>query len=164
MVRWCDVVWHNGISLRAAWPLCIARRPWVITHINFSSREEGGGLVGSMAQDESWLALVLTLLSPVRCCLGCLRAPVSLATHSTTLYSGSHCDGARTRELVFLGRLIPEKGLDLLLEALVLLGQKGIYPALTVIGAGPDEQRCRKITADLQHQEQDILRWRKARR
>jgi glycosyltransferase involved in cell wall biosynthesis len=65
---------------------------------------------------------------------------------------GKPYSGARTRELVFLGRLIPEKGLDLLLEALVLLGQKGIYPALTVIGAGPDEQRCRKITAGLQHQ------------
>src|SRR5690606_3461015 len=32
LVRWADVVFHNNISLRAAWPLLLIRRPWVVAH------------------------------------------------------------------------------------------------------------------------------------
>ena len=32
LVKWCDIYFHNGISLRDAWPLIIIKRPWVIRH------------------------------------------------------------------------------------------------------------------------------------
>jgi glycogen(starch) synthase len=31
-VRWCEVYFHNSVSLRAAWPLLLVRRPWVVVH------------------------------------------------------------------------------------------------------------------------------------
>ena len=32
LVRGSDVVFHNNISLRLAWPLLVLRRPWVVAH------------------------------------------------------------------------------------------------------------------------------------
>jgi len=31
LVRWCDVLVQNNISLRLAWPLLLAPRPWVVS-------------------------------------------------------------------------------------------------------------------------------------
>jgi glycogen(starch) synthase len=49
----------------------------------------------------------------------------------------------RSRDLVFVGRLVSDKGLSLLIEALALLGRDGVRPRLSVIGSGPEESRCR---------------------
>jgi glycosyltransferase involved in cell wall biosynthesis len=54
------------------------------------------------------------------------------------LFAGAHHVGPK-RDLVFLGRLIEDKGLGVLLQALALLGVRGIRPTLTVIGRGPAE-------------------------
>lgn len=43
----------------------------------------------------------------------------------------------RNRDLVFLGRLVSDKGCDLLLKALALLREQGVTPSLTIIGSGP---------------------------
>jgi glycosyltransferase involved in cell wall biosynthesis len=53
----------------------------------------------------------------------------------------------RTRALVFVGRLVSDKGADLLLEALSILAQSSDTPAVTIVGDGPErpalEQRTR---------------------
>ena len=44
----------------------------------------------------------------------------------------------RTRDLVFLARLVSDKGGDLLLDALADLRAQGFTPELTVVGDGPE--------------------------
>src|SRR5262249_3490861 len=44
----------------------------------------------------------------------------------------------RTRDLVFLGRLVSDKGVDLLLAALGRLAEDGLRPELTIVGDGPE--------------------------
>lgn len=46
----------------------------------------------------------------------------------------------RNRDLVFLGRLVSDKGCDLLLDALALLRDQGLTPSLTIIGSGPEQR------------------------
>jgi glycosyltransferase involved in cell wall biosynthesis len=55
----------------------------------------------------------------------------------------------RERELVYLGRLVPEKGLDVLLEALARLIREDLRPCLTVIGTGPEGDRLRTRAVEL---------------
>jgi glycosyltransferase involved in cell wall biosynthesis len=50
----------------------------------------------------------------------------------------------RSGELVFVGRLVSDKGVLLLIEALGLLARDGVRPSLTVIGSGPEAERCRQ--------------------
>ena len=48
----------------------------------------------------------------------------------------------RELKLIFVGRLVSDKGLRLLLEALVQLQTRKLYPALTVVGSGPERTAC----------------------
>lgn len=48
-------------------------------------------------------------------------------------------DIVKDRELVFLGRLVSDKGCDLLLDALALLRDQEVKPSLTIIGSGPEQ-------------------------
>lgn len=52
-------------------------------------------------------------------------------------------DGFRSRRIVFLGHLVPRQGVELLLEALALLRNRGEHVDATVIGTGPTEQALR---------------------
>jgi len=56
-------------------------------------------------------------------------------------------DVARERALVFVGRLVSEKGVALLIEALALLAGADRWPTLTIVGSGPEEERCRRTAA-----------------
>ncbi len=47
-------------------------------------------------------------------------------------------DVERNRDLVFLGRLVSDKGCDLLIDALALLRDQDCTPSLTIIGSGPE--------------------------
>src|SRR5262249_43210146 len=40
-VTWCEGCVHNNISLRAAWPLLLVCRPWVVVHQTFLRRPDG---------------------------------------------------------------------------------------------------------------------------
>ena len=46
----------------------------------------------------------------------------------------------RSEDLVALGRLVSDKGFDLLLDALALLAKEGCRPKLTIIGDGPEKE------------------------
>jgi glycosyltransferase involved in cell wall biosynthesis len=58
-------------------------------------------------------------------------------------------EGARTRDIVFMGRLVSQKGCDLLLHALAILKQKGVSPSCTVIGDGPELPALKSLASEL---------------
>lgn len=47
--------------------------------------------------------------------------------------------------LVFLGRLVSQKGVDLILEAMCVLKQQGKIYQLTIVGNGPEERNLKSI-------------------
>jgi len=51
----------------------------------------------------------------------------------------------RTKDLIFVGRLVSDKGVDLLIRALVLLRQRGLEPMLTVVGDGPEREALQEL-------------------
>jgi glycosyltransferase involved in cell wall biosynthesis len=55
----------------------------------------------------------------------------------------------RDKELIFVGRLVSDKGVDLLLDALANLKQLGVTPKLTIIGSGPEEPKLRQQVKQL---------------
>jgi glycogen(starch) synthase len=57
----------------------------------------------------------------------------------------------RDRELVFVGRLVSDKGVDVLLQALNILGTEGNLrrPKLTVVGEGPEREPLRGLARNL---------------
>jgi glycosyltransferase involved in cell wall biosynthesis len=52
-------------------------------------------------------------------------------------------EGPRPCELVFLGRLVSDKGIGVLIQALAVLRERGLRPRLLIIGSGPEEAALR---------------------
>ena len=49
----------------------------------------------------------------------------------------------RDRDLVLVGRLVSDKGVDLLIEAIHRPRERRLYPNLTIVGGGPElRARC----------------------
>lgn len=62
----------------------------------------------------------------------------------TTNLQDTLFEDQKIKNLVFLGRLVSDKGCLLLLEALKYLNDKNITPSLDIIGTGPEESTIKK--------------------
>jgi glycogen synthase len=139
-VRWCDVLFHANVSLRGAWPLLIVRRPWLTSHHSWYCRVDG-----RVAWQDRLKRFVVRFSTSV----AVSRALADDLGGGTYVITNPYREDVfrllpevpRTRDLAFLGRLVSDKGVDVLLDALALLAARGIAPRLTVIGDGPELPR-----------------------
>lgn len=134
---WSDVVFQNNISLRTIWPALLLRKPWVVRHATWICRVEGA---------LSWRDRLKRFL--LRYSLGISNSK-AVADHlpvPTQVIGNPYRDDqfrlrtdvVRDRDLVFLGRLVSDKGPHLLLKALQALREQDLKPSLTIIGDGPE--------------------------
>lgn len=149
LVRWADVVFHNNISLRFAWPQLLLRRPWVVAHHTWIPTR------GLAARIKRWVLPQARQIAVSQAVADSLTVPCALVPNPYADDLFRRMDGAsRERELVFVGRLVSDKGVDLLIDALVLLAKRGRRVGLTVIGDGPEltALRCRAAALGLADQ------------
>jgi len=143
-IRWADVCMVCGVSLRYQIPALLAGKPLTITHQAWQEHDDGTrdnlqrlklfvsrfGLniaVNSvLARDLKMPALVIP--NP-------LRGEIDLGPSFV----------ARPRDVVFLGRLVREKGVAVLIDSLARLHASGRAVTATIIGDGP-------LRADLERQ------------
>ena len=147
-VRWADVVVHNNISLRLAWPLLMLPRPWIITHQTWAPRTGAGWAAGRIKHFAARFAANIAISEAIA---RSLSAPATVVPnpYADDLFV-TRPDAQRPSDLVFLGRLVSDKGLSVLLDALALLRKRGHEPTLTVVGGGADEVALREQARDLQ--------------
>lgn len=152
LVNWCDVYFHNGIILRDAWPLLIYRKPWIIRHQTWISSADGLGDISA-----GWKAYLKHLLVRFSISISISKSIATHLQHPSTIIPNPYRDDLfhvipeipKTKELVFLGRLVSDKGVELLIEALAELKHYGLTPRLTIIGSGPEELSLRHKTKEL---------------
>ncbi|MBV8784982.1 MAG: glycosyltransferase family 4 protein [Gammaproteobacteria bacterium] len=144
LARWCDVYFHNNISLPRAWPLLCVRRPWIVAHHVWIPRR---GLAARLKR----LALqAATSISVSHAIARDLPVPSHVIPNPYDDATFRELpDVGRSRDLVFLGRLVSDKGADLLLSALARLRAGGLVPSLTIIGSGPEEAALRRMSEAL---------------
>lgn len=136
LARQHDILLQNTISLRNLLPVLGTGCPVVVTHHSWLRRGDGSrGL-------ENYLKLVAVRLcenvSISKAIAAALPVPSTVICNLFEADAFSYVPGAtRDRDLVFMGRLIPEKGCQLVLEAMGMLKARGLTPALSVIGDGP---------------------------
>lgn len=148
-VRGCDVFFHNNISLQTLWPLLVARRPWVVAHQTWIARQDGRidwrdhlkRFALRFASANVAISRAVAQSVPVRCTL------IPNPYRDDLFFAMPEVE--RSREIAFLGRLVSDKGVDLLLRALRLLKDGGLAPRLSVIGSGPEEENLRALAREL---------------
>ncbi len=134
--RWADVVFQNNIEIRQLWPLLLFRKPLVIGLQTWIRRVDGKrDLVAQLK------LAVLRIADRVIACSEAIRldsipsAIVIGNPYRSSLFVG-YPDLTRRKSIVFLGRLVSDKGLDLLIKAFAKL--RPPQWRLMIIGSGPE--------------------------
>ena len=138
VIQWSDIFWHNNLSLRTLWPALLMSKPVVVTHQGSYCRQPRG--IDFVQRLKHLIVRHTTSVAGSKAIAACF------ATKSTLIYnpydarkfSVDAASEERSGDLVFLGRLVSEKGVDLLFEALVILRGRDLFPRLTIVGGGPE--------------------------
>ena len=137
-VRACDVFFQANVSLRGLWPLLLVRRPWAVSHHSWYCRTDGH--VAWQDRLKRWLLRFAAVSVSVSTAMA-----ADLGTPSLIIPNAYRDDlfrilpeVERELDLIFLGRLVSDKGVDLLIAALARLAERGLRPRLTVVGDGAE--------------------------
>ena len=143
-----DVILQCQISLRTLLPLLFSGKPAIIAHHGWLTRANGRrGLKDFLKIAFLWgfrnIAISKALASAL---------PVKSLVIGDPFDSEEFKDcgeSYRTKDIVFMGRLVANKGCDLVLRALKMLKAEGISPSFSVIGDGPEMPTLKQLTAEL---------------
>lgn len=137
--RWADIVFENNPSIRLSWPLLFLRKPHVVAIRTWISRMDGNEVFQDRLK-KTWLSKATSVIS------------VSEAVREITFVSSQVIgnpyrsdlfrlipDIDRSRDFVFLGRLVSDKGVDMAIDLINKLNSRGGKKyTLTIIGDGPE--------------------------
>lgn len=149
LTRWSDIFFQSCVSLKGIWPLVLVRRPYAVTHQTWYHRSDG-----RIDLKGYWKFMAIRLAQ------ASIAASSAIAQHipSSCVVISNPYDAdvfheiqsvPKDKELIFVGRLVSDKGVDLLLHALADLGLQGLAPRLTIVGKGPEEASLKRLVLDL---------------
>jgi glycosyltransferase involved in cell wall biosynthesis len=137
LTYWCDVFFQGCVSLKGLWSLFLVPRPLVVAHHTWYRRPSGKRIFQDRLKQLVTRFATNISISPAiaeQLPVSSIVIPNSYRDDLFYELPVSH----RSVELVFLGRLVPDKGVHLLLCALEILKTQGLTPKLTIIGDGPE--------------------------
>jgi glycogen synthase len=136
LLRWADVCLCANVSLRGLLPMMIARAPLVVSH---QGTYDSPGRFSIIAEAKK----MVTRFSKNICCSEAVqsripgRSVVIPNTYRDEIFK-EYSDVIRDLDIVFVGRLVSDKGVSDLIDALGQLGQAGLRPRLSIVGDGPE--------------------------
>lgn len=153
LTHWCEVYFQGCVSLKGIWPLLFIPRPLAITHQTWYCRVDGS---------QHWQDYLKKLVTHFATNISISHDIAKSIPTTSIVIPNSYredifyemTDIPRNQELVFLGRLVSDKGANLLLDALAELKLMGLTPQLTIIGNGLEEPKLRQQVKDLEICEQ----------
>lgn len=154
-IKSAEVYLQFNVSLKGLVPWLGTHRPLVISHhgwygpASIASKSFGRETAGS--RFKKWIAR--RFATNLACSKAVARqigpeCEVVPNPYRDDLFFERH-DVPRDRDLVFLGRLVSDKGCDLALDALSLLARDGLRPSLDFVGSGPELPRLQERAAQL---------------
>jgi glycogen(starch) synthase len=153
LLQWCDVHIQSNVALKYAWPRFVAPQKFVYQHNNAYQRDNGTR--GVLDHLKAVLARQTTGIANSHFTSVRTGADhVVFNAYGDSIFRNERPWSEREGELVFLGRLVSQKGCDTLLQALARLACEGMTPRLTVIGDGPDRQGLEALCVKLGLNEQ----------
>jgi glycogen synthase len=147
-----DAIIQFGDGIRLGWPLLLKRFPVLISRQGWEMNVAIEPLLRRRLRSKIARRSVNVCCS--RALAQSLGAPSQVIGNpfNDKIFGDSRLP--RDRDLIFVGRLIPEKGADLLLESLARLRERQIRPSTTIVGDGPQRQELQRqaLTSGLREQ------------
>lgn len=153
-VKWCDLLWQNNLSLRTFWPGLFLRKPVIVTHQgSYCRRPTGIDLVQRLKRAIVRRTKSVAISEAVAACFN-TDSTVIPNPYDVRIFTPGSPALDRPGDLIFLGRLVSEKGVDVLLEAVTKLRAHGLSPKLTIVGVGPELSAMQQMAAALELNDQ----------
>lgn len=139
LISWSDIIFQNNISLNLLWPNILIGRPVVVTVQTW---------IGSIYGPRNIYEKIKRQIHRLCTCVAISQAVADHLPVSSTILPNPYPedifhlepDVDRSGDFIFVGRLVTDKGLGILLKALSLLGKVDIRPKLTIVGDGPERK------------------------
>lgn len=138
-VRQCDVFLEFNISLKGLIFPFLARKPAVVSHQTWFS---------DITKKPTIRARLKRLASRFVTNITCSRAVQKYINLPASVIPNAYSEQLfrilpeveRNRDVIFVGRLVSDKGCNLLVDALAEMAKEELRPTLTITGAGPEEE------------------------
>jgi glycosyltransferase involved in cell wall biosynthesis len=138
-VRSCDVFLEFNISLKGLIFPFLVRKPAVVSHQTWFS---------DITQKPTFRARLKRLASRLVTNITCSRAVQRYINLPASVIPNAYNEQLfrilpeveRNRDVIFVGRLVSDKGCNVLVSALAELAKKDLRPTLTITGSGPEEE------------------------
>ncbi|PEN06508.1 hypothetical protein CRI93_09505 [Longimonas halophila] len=147
-LRWADVFFQNGVSLRSLGYPLIMRCPIVYRHPNLlTSNKDGFDLPNQLKR---WATHLGYNIASCQAVANTILGPAEIVPNTfRPIFDREGKSDSERQGLLFVGRLVHGKGIDIALDALYQLHQKGKCYSLTICGGGKDRELFKKRTAML---------------
>ena len=136
LIRWSDVCLCASVSLRGLWPIIAIRKPYVISHQTVSYSPSRFDVSVAIKKAVTRFSNNISCSLSVQSRIGG-RSIVIPNTYRSEIFK-EYREITKDLDVVFVGRLVPEKGLEDVLDALSQLDKEGLRPRLSIVGDGPD--------------------------
>ena len=148
LVRWSEVVFQNNVSLRHLIPTLLDRKPVLVVHQTW---------IRNIAGEIGWNDRIKRALLPRVKNVAISQAIARDANMAAEVIGNPYDDRIfkiiphtpRDRELLFVGRLVSDKGVDVLLRGLGILKRQNVSARLTIVGSGAEETNLRALVCQL---------------
>lgn len=153
---WADVVFENNPCLRLAWPALIFGRPSVVALNTWIVQENRTNKLQEKLKS-FWLKRANKVIAVSHALRKVIfpSAIVIVNPYRKELFKMMP-EIKKTKDFVFLGRLVSDKGADLAIKAIYQLKKAtriehglGIQPNLTIIGEGEEREKLEDLVEEL---------------
>lgn len=144
---WADIVLQNNLEVRQLWPVILLRKSLVIGLQTWVRSSEG-----KRSSIQTLKLLTLRAADEVIACSNAIRldsfknARVIGNPYNSSLFK-TFTDTKREKSICFVGRLVSDKGADMLIKAFADLKPEGWK--LNIIGDGPERPSLEKLALEL---------------
>ncbi len=147
LTKWSQVYFQACVTLTSVWPLLLIPRPLFITHQTWYRRMDGR--IAWQDRLKLLLCRFANNISISKAIAEHIPAPSHIIPNPYLSDLFKELPGIpRNKKIVFLGRLVSDKGVDTLLQALIDLKNRNVPFTCTIIGTGPDRELLENMSAE----------------
>jgi glycosyltransferase involved in cell wall biosynthesis len=145
LIKWADIFFQNGINLKYIWGNCFYNKPCFIVFHGPIGQE---GIIHDLKYFFLGKYSTISVSKGITKLLGDIPYEVIHNPFANDQFKLTVPITKRKKHLVFLGRLIKEKGAEIVIDSLIKLRKKGKQYSLTIIGEGTEKKALIKKVAD----------------